>query len=668
MPSLARFLGREVGPLDVAIFVALTSSAATWCFFGPARSAAAAALLLLTAAQLAVLACALGALLRLVTRRRLRAGAYSLAQALIVAYLALDRLAFGILHAHPDWQIVRETWRAFRAGALEPGGAGIARAGAALVLLWAALTLVLKVFALLPRRPAADRWVRRSALPALLATAAASTLRPCAVHGVGASGATGGVPWDVQPAIALDPVDGGRVGSLLGDERVFALLAARSAEALAAPPRARSTPDILILHVESLRYDMLRPDIAPTMSALARQAIVPAHHFTTGTNTGTGVFGILTGLLSPYYPLARRDHTQPLPLRVLKALGYRVSVYFANNFRIYDGLYDLFFAGLADGAYDGPSSPVHAADAAMVGAYVASLRSPPGGPRFDYVVLDSTHYDYSYPPEFERFTPAMTLDLGIRDGLIIRPGINDELSPRAPFIRNRYQNSVLYADSLVETILAALRDTKRLERTIVVVTGDHGEEFWEHGVFGHGYGHLSREQCEVPLLLRLPSGPNEEQGPARSKSSDPNENEGPARSKSSDPNTDEGPARSKSSDPKENEALRTTRYRYSTHADIFPTIFDFMGVETDGGPTMNGKSLLRYEPSLDLAVSGFGVTGDKTDPRLVAVGDGLTVHWVNTPPFTVTEVTADDSSPLERVPQERADDLVVRALAYKGLR
>jgi hypothetical protein len=628
VPSLARFFERPTCTRDEALFVVLWSVALTWLAVRPSGvgSGAAWALLSLTAAQIALFTWGLATLLRVLTARRLGSSAYALAASLVTAYLVLDRIAFAILHAHPAFEVARETYEAFRAGALAVGTRGVFTLVLGILGGWLALTVALKALAHLPPTPRADGFVRRAAVPGLLAVGTASTVRACVFgDATSAQEIQRAVPWDTAPATAsrgASGADGGdRMATLLGEDRVFALLEARGSAMLARPVRARSRPDILIVHVESLRSDMLRADVAPSMVALAKESLVPRHHLTTGTNTGTGVFGILEGLLSPYYPLARRDHFQPLPLRLLKALGYRVSVYFANNFRVYDGLYDLFFGGLADFTYTGPGEPVFAADGQMVDAYLASIRNaPPDAPRFDYVILDSTHYDYSYPPAFEKFTPAMTLDLGFRDGIIVREGINDELKPRAAFVKNRYQNSVLYADSLVQEIVDTLRQTQRLERTIVVVTGDHGEEFWEHGAFGHGYGRLSREQCEVPLVMRIPG------------------------------------------------AAQSTRYAYASHADIFPTVFDAMGLEIDGGAFMNGKSLLRYEPSLDFAVAGFGVTGQQVDHRLVVEGDGLAVHWVDVPPFEVTDVTGEDGSPLAAPPQGRVDDLVFRAIGAKGLR
>ncbi|HPJ72095.1 MAG TPA: sulfatase-like hydrolase/transferase, partial [bacterium] len=42
-----------------------------------------------------------------------------------------------------------------------------------------------------------------------------------------------------------------------------------------------------------------------------------------------------------------------------------------------------------------------------------------------------------------------------------------------------------------------------LDSTIVLITGDHGEELWEHGGFGHGHS-LYNELLAVPLLIRVP--------------------------------------------------------------------------------------------------------------------------------------------------------------------
>jgi hypothetical protein len=71
---------------------------------------------------------------------------------------------------------------------------------------------------------------------------------------------------------------------------------------------------------------------------------------------------------------------------------------------------------------------------------------------------------------------------------------------------NRYKNAVYDADYSTGRILEALHATGELERTLVFVTGDHGEEFREHGFWGHT-SNYTRTQVLVPMILRGPGVP-----------------------------------------------------------------------------------------------------------------------------------------------------------------
>jgi ketol-acid reductoisomerase len=65
-------------------------------------------------------------------------------------------------------------------------------------------------------------------------------------------------------------------------------------------------------------------------------------------------------------------------------------------------------------------------------------------------------------------------------------------------IKNRYHNAVNYMDSLFGRFLTHL---PRAEEAIVIFTGDHGEEFFEHGHLFHN-SHLTREQTHIPLYFK----------------------------------------------------------------------------------------------------------------------------------------------------------------------
>lgn len=72
-------------------------------------------------------------------------------------------------------------------------------------------------------------------------------------------------------------------------------------------------------------------------------------------------------------------------------------------------------------------------------------------------------------------------------------------------LQRLYDGCLRYLDRHVAAVAEELRERGRWDRTIFVVTSDHGESFGEHGLLDHQYG-LYQELLEVPLVVRLPGG------------------------------------------------------------------------------------------------------------------------------------------------------------------
>ena len=70
-------------------------------------------------------------------------------------------------------------------------------------------------------------------------------------------------------------------------------------------------------------------------------------------------------------------------------------------------------------------------------------------------------------------------------------------------IINLYKNEITYNDYAFGKLRQALEDKGIWEDTLVVITADHGEEFWEHGSVGHGHN-VHQEMVHVPLLFHYP--------------------------------------------------------------------------------------------------------------------------------------------------------------------
>ncbi len=102
------------------------------------------------------------------------------------------------------------------------------------------------------------------------------------------------------------------------------------------------------------------------------------------------------------------------------------------------------------------------------------------------------------PPEFaENFAEVSDTDL-IRNIITATEG-------EKRYIRALYDGGVYEADKYIGLLLEKLKEEKLLENTIIIITSDHGEEFWDHYPFGsyHGYS-LYREMLHVPLIIYAP--------------------------------------------------------------------------------------------------------------------------------------------------------------------
>jgi choline-sulfatase len=71
------------------------------------------------------------------------------------------------------------------------------------------------------------------------------------------------------------------------------------------------------------------------------------------------------------------------------------------------------------------------------------------------------------------------------------------------FLVKLYDKKVKQADERLGSFLAQLRSSGQLDRSIIVIFGDHGDEFLEHGYLDHG-ATLCEHQLHVPLLIRFP--------------------------------------------------------------------------------------------------------------------------------------------------------------------
>ena len=70
-----------------------------------------------------------------------------------------------------------------------------------------------------------------------------------------------------------------------------------------------------------------------------------------------------------------------------------------------------------------------------------------------------------------------------------------------------YDGEIRFVDEELSVFFERLKELDLWENTMVVVTSDHGEEFWDHRSLSHGF-RLFEEEIRVPLIIKLPQSRN----------------------------------------------------------------------------------------------------------------------------------------------------------------
>jgi membrane-anchored protein YejM (alkaline phosphatase superfamily) len=254
-----------------------------------------------------------------------------------------------------------------------------------------------------------------------------------------------------------------------------------------------SPPSILFVVLESWQKETLRPEIMPNLCDFSECTTEFEQHISGGSTTVPGLFSLLFGLHPSYYDRFKgaTQTNRSQFTETLHTLGYQSRVYTSSYLERFS-MRSLFFSRIKGDDYFYDMN-----DQKIVERYLSSLDQQDNlqSPRFDFVFLTSSHSPYTYPAEYAKHQP-----LPLVEGAFALSSSTDSL----PY-RNDYYNSLYYIDSLLKPIFDKLKSQGRLDKTWVIVTGDHAEEFNENGLgyWGHG-SNFSRWQTHVPLLIHAP--------------------------------------------------------------------------------------------------------------------------------------------------------------------
>jgi arylsulfatase A-like enzyme len=116
------------------------------------------------------------------------------------------------------------------------------------------------------------------------------------------------------------------------------------------------------------------------------------------------------------------------------------------------------------------------------------------------------HFNYEPPPPYDRFFDPDYSGPAVGTYSIFSGETADSIDRRdLEHIVALYDGEILYTDFQIQRLFQEMKRLGIYDNALIIVTSDHGEEFLEHGFWGHSEK-LYEELIRVPLLMKLPGG------------------------------------------------------------------------------------------------------------------------------------------------------------------
>jgi arylsulfatase A-like enzyme len=393
------------------------------------------------------------------------------------------------------------------------------------------------------------------------------------------------------------------------------------------PPGALKRRNVVMIQIESLRSDQLRAyggtrDVMPAVDALARESRVFTNAYIQASHSN---YQDLVPL-SSHYPLRspgmyeyppNPTYPRVLIYDVLKALDYKTAIFSSQNER-WGGMLNyhrpesldrFFHAETFTGETSAPWGDLGFAewvretksagsvdDRYTVDEAIKWMATLSGQPFFVHMNLQSSHVPYVIPDDFpHRFSPKK-LDFAIMWGKFPIEKID--------IVKGRYADSLFYEDTQLARLFEYLKSNGLWENTVIVVGGDNGEAFYEHGFAAHASS-LFNEVMKVPMIIRAPD---------------------------LEPGVDDRPA---------------------MFIDVPPSVFELLGLPSH--PSFQGIGLIHSQPDPNRSLYMIVQTPAATQSAIVRSGFKLLFNELDGRYFLYDLVNDPEESPRKNLASSRPD-------------
>ncbi|MHC4295303.1 MAG: sulfatase, partial [Planctomycetota bacterium] len=288
--------------------------------------------------------------------------------------------------------------------------------------------------------------------------------------------------------------------------------------------RRKSYPNMFLIVIDTLRRDAVgcygnSLGVTPRIDEIAAEGVRFGRAIAASGWTLPSMATLLTGTFPTIHggqrivkhksmwqtPTIRRD--VPTAAEIFKKNG------FGNTFALANNAFTSPLLGLNRGfdAYNhrhAYSNTLRRSDE-NIDTTLKMLRAHRNESNFAFLHLFDPHLSYDPPPAYKaKFTNGRTHPPPpLINGQCRAIQTNPNEPPKKEdinYVKGVYYGEVNFVDVHVGRFVDALKKMNLYEQATLVITADHGEEFWDHNGFEHGHS-LYDELTRVPMILKLPS-------------------------------------------------------------------------------------------------------------------------------------------------------------------
>ena len=276
-------------------------------------------------------------------------------------------------------------------------------------------------------------------------------------------------------------------------------------------------PDIVLYVVDALRsdhlscYDYSRMT-SPYLDAFARENTLFLDVYANSSWTRASGATILTGLLPENHKTMARDSSLPKELQTLPEIlrdnGYYTVAFITNGNVGKSFSFDQGFDEYIQPGENTKRESVHVRSNELnkhIFKFLDGfLKRENRKPLFAFIWSSDPHNPYT--PErsvVQTFGIDKYAPVDFKFGLLEKLG-NGLLAPsesQLQYIKTLYDQEVFFNDKSFGDLLNKLKQKNIYENSIIIFTADHGEEFKDHGGYGHGLT-LYNEVIKIPLVIK----------------------------------------------------------------------------------------------------------------------------------------------------------------------